>query len=185
MAKDSSPSKITVDFSNVGDRTEGGRAAHVPEGDYLLKVTGAKIKSKKDDDSSKYIAWTVAIVKPSKYANAGTIFHNTTLKSDGLWSLRNLLEDMGLKVPKKSVEVPLATIVAKQLEFGATLADDEYNAKTKSKIVATFKKADYEAAASATTDSTKPAASKDEDDEDEEESDSDDEDLDELDVDDL
>jgi hypothetical protein len=138
------PSKLTVDFSGVGDRREGGKAAHVPEGDYLLKVVGVELKSKKDDETSKYLSWRFVIAKPEKHANAGSIWTNTTLKPDGLWSLRNLLDDMGITVPKSSVALPLQTIAKSGRLVGATLEDDEYNGKVKSQIAATFKKEQYE-----------------------------------------
>lgn len=173
------PSKLTVDFSNVEDRREGGgKAAHVPEGDYLLQVVGVELMSKKDDPKSKYLKWRFKIVEPSRFTSKGTVYNNTTLKPEGLWALRNLLEDMGLKVEKKALDLPLAAIVKKQPIFGATLADgDEYNGKVKSEIVSTFKKEAYEGEKGGGEDT----------DSDEEESDSDDEEeeVDELDVDDL
>ncbi len=169
------PTKLTVDFSGVGDRREGGKSAHVPEGDYLLKVAGVELKSKKDDETSKYLSWRFVIAKPEKYANAGSIWTNTTLKPDGLWSLRNLLDDMGINVPKSAVALPLQTIAKSGRLVGATLEDEEYNGKVKSVIAATFKKEQYESTGST-------------DDEDEEESDTEDseeETAEELDLDDI
>lgn len=190
------PSALSIDFSNVGDRTESGRAAHVPEGDYLLQVVGYEIR-KKNEENTQYISWKTRIVKPTKYKNAGIIYHITSLKEESLWSLRNFLEDMGIKVPKSVAKVPLKSIVEAKKIIGATLEDDEYNDKIKSKIVATFKKADYEETGEAETDDEE---SEDEVEETvapvakktkavtaavEETEDEDDEDLDELDVDDL
>lgn len=172
------PSKLSVDFSNVDERREGGKAAHVPEGDYLLKVVGCELKSKQGDESSKYLNWRLEIVEPSKYRNAGAIWHVTSLKPEALWNLRNFLEDLGMAVPRKAVDLPIATIVKKQLVIGATLADDEYTkpgsdkSTVKSKIQATFKKDAFEGATASDEDETATA-----DDEDEE--------VDELDVDDL
>jgi len=140
------PSKITVDFSGVEERREGGgRAAHVPEGDYLLRVEACELKSKKDDATSKYLNWRVTIAAPEKYKNAGSIWHTTTLKQEGLWSLRNFLEDLGVSVPKSAVDIPFVAIAAKHPIIGATLEDHEYNNKVTSRIAATFKKAAYEA----------------------------------------
>lgn len=141
------PTKLTIDFSQVEDRREGGKAAHVPEGDYLLQVTGVELKSKKDDEASKYLSWRFVIAKPERYKNAGSVYTITSLKPENLWSLRNLLEDLGITVPKKAVGLPLAEIAKSGRLMGATLEDDEYNGKTKSKIAATFKKEQYEATA--------------------------------------
>lgn len=168
------PSKLTVDFSNVEDRREGGKAAHVPEGDYLLKVGGIELKSKKDDESSKYLNWRFTIVAPEKYKNAGSVYFITSLKPESLWNLRNLLEDLGITVPKKAVGLPIAEIAKSGRIVGATLEDDEYNGKVKSKIAATFKKEVYEAT----------ATSSDSDDE-EETADSDEEETEELDIEDI
>jgi len=174
------PSVLTVDFSNVGDRTEGGRAAHVPPGDYLAQVLGVELRSKKDDETSKYLSWKLGIIKPEKFKGAGVIYFVTSLKEEALWNLRNFLEDCGIKVPKSAIKLPLADIIAKKPTLGVTLDDDEYNGKVKSKVQATFKKADYEDTGEATTE-----------DEDEEEATSDataedeEEDLDEIGIDDL
>lgn len=146
------PAKLSVDFSNVSDRQEGGvKAAHVPEGDYLLRVVGCELKKKKDDESSKYLNWRVSVVKPEKYKNAGVIYFVTSLKEEALWNLRNFLEDLGYKIPKSIVNIPIAKIVEEKKLFGATLQDDEYNDKVKSKIAATFKASDYQESAEEST----------------------------------
>jgi len=170
------PSKLSIDFSNVEDRREGGKAAHVPPGDYLVQVVGCELKTKKDDETSKYLSWRLQIVTPEKYKGAGTIWHTTSLKPEALWNLRNFLEDLGISVPKKSVDVPIQAIVAKKLIIGVTLDDDTYNEKTKSKVQATFKKADYEGTSEDEETSDGGSAELDAEDE---------EDLEELDVDDI
>jgi hypothetical protein len=98
------PSKLSVDFSNVGDRSEGGAAAHVPEGDYLLQVVGCELRKKKDDESSKYLSWKLGIAKPEKYKGKGAIYHITTLKEEGLWSLRNFLERYACRLELSDLE---------------------------------------------------------------------------------
>lgn len=170
------PSKISVDFSNVEERREGGKSAHVPEGDYLLRVEDCQLKAKKDNPESKYLNWRLSIVSPEKYKNSGAIWHITSLKQEALWNLRNFLEDLGIPVPKSSVDIPIAAIVKKHPIIGATLADDEYESTTKSKIAATFKKDAFEATGEETDDEDEDTAT---------ESSDDDEDMEELDVDDL
>lgn len=179
------PAKLSVDFSNVSDRKEGGgKAAHVPEGDYLLQVLGCELRKKKEDES-KYLSWRLGIVKPSKYAHAGVVYFVTSLKEEALWNLRNFLEDLGYSIPKKAVDVPIAKIVEGKKLIGATLQDDEYNEKVKSKVAATFKASAYEETAEA------PAATEADDEEETaaaattSSSDDDDEELEEIDVDDI
>ena len=174
------PATISVDFSNVGERRQGKPAAHVPAGDYLLEIKDYEIRSKQDDESRKRISWETAIVSPSGFAGK-TIYHNTSLVPESLWALRNLLEDCGVKVPKKMVDLPLGKMIGKR--FGATLEDDDYNPeKIKSKVAATFPASEF-----AETAPTEEA----EDDADEAtaavttSSDDDDDDMEELDMDDI
>lgn len=171
------PATLSVDFSNVGERRQGKPAAHVPEGDYVLEIKDYEIRSKQDDESKKRISWECAIISPSAHAGK-TIYHNTGLSPESLWSLRNLLEDAGVKVPKKMVDVPLGKMIGKQ--FGATLADDDYNPeKIKSKVAGTFPVTEY-------ADTAAPEG--DADDEDEATTavtTSDDDDMEELDMDDI
>lgn len=145
MPKPVLPAAISVDFSKVEERRESGKAIHVPPGDYLARVAGCEQRSKKDDTSSKYLSWKLEIIKPEKYTGKGFIYFVTSLKEEALWNLRNFLEDLGVTVPKSIVKIPIKTIVEKKMVLGITVDDDEYNEKVKSKVQATFKKADYEA----------------------------------------
>ena len=61
---------------------------------------------------------------------------------------------MGITVPKKAVALPLAEIAKSGRICGATLEDDEYGGKVKSKVAATFKKEQYEATAEVETEET-------------------------------
>lgn len=175
------PASLSVDFSGVGDRRSGKPSAHVPAGDYLLEIKDYEIRSKQDDESKKRVSWQTAIVKPEIHAGK-TIYHNTGLQAESLWSLHNLLEDTGVKVPKKLVDVPLAKMVGRR--FGATLDDDDYNPeKIKSKVVATFHFSEY-------ADTAAPAGTTDEDADDEATTDAvtttgSDDDMEELDMDDI
>lgn len=171
------PTRITVDFSNVEDSR--APAAHVPEGDYLLEVAGCQLKSKKDDETSKYLSWMWKIVAPSQFKGK-TIYSITSLKPEALWNLRGLLVDMlgEERVPKASVNIPLESIVKARKKVGATVADDEpYEGKVKSKIVATFPASDYQELGQATATPVDDSNGQSEE--------TDDADIDELDVDDL
>jgi hypothetical protein len=46
-------------------------------------------------------------------------------------------------VPQKALDIPIGKIVAAKKRVGATVEDDEYNNKLKSKIVGTFSEADW------------------------------------------
>lgn len=161
--------KLSVDLSGVPERREGGRAARVPEGDYILKLKDAyftKVKAGSKNAGQPQAVWVFEIAQPSKYKSAGSIFYRTGMWPDALFSFRNILQDLlnGKEIPKKVHTIDLTKYIGK--EVGATLADgDEYNGKIRSEIVNTFPASKYSEA----------EASDDEDDEDADETDDEDE----------
>lgn len=133
------PEKLTVDFTGVGERRG---AAHIPPGDYIAKVKDYEIKYKKlegggFDKERPYINWQFVVTAPEAQKGT-TLYFVTSLVKESLFNLRNLLEDMGVTVPQKAVDVPLGKLVGK--EVGITVDDDEYEGKVRSKIQATFNK---------------------------------------------
>lgn len=176
------PAKLTVDFTGVEEGKRGGSAVHVPPGDYILEITDYEQKYKvvdgKPQKDRPYLNWKLKIVEPEEFKGRGPIYHVTSLVQESLWNLRNFLSDMGLKVPSKATNIPLAKLIGRKI--GATLEDDTFDNKTKSKIAATFAPSDLGGSAAA-------------EDEDEDETDvavaatssDDDEDLEELELDDL
>jgi hypothetical protein len=136
----SKPASLSIDFEGVEERRQGGSAAHVPAGDYIVQVSDYEVRTKKDDASRKYISWQLKIVAPAEFKGK-KVYFVTSLVKESLWNLRNFLEDMGVKVPAKLVDVPLAKLKGRQV--GVTLDDDEYEGKIKSKVVSTFNKNDW------------------------------------------
>ena len=121
---------ITVDFSSVEER--GGR---VEPGDYVLKVM--KIELRKGQSSgNRYVNLTTQIASEGE-AKGSTIYHTCSLQPQALWNLRNTLQAMGKKIPQKSVNISLKSLIGQK--FGATLDDDEYEGTTRSKVVDVFK----------------------------------------------
>lgn len=165
------PAKLTVDFSGIEVR-QG--SVHLPEGDYLVEVAGCEIRSKKDDESRKYLNWALRVVLPEQYRGK-TVYYRTSLVRESLWNLRKFLVDLlgEDKVPQRAVDIPLATIVAKKPQVGVTLQDDEYEGKLKSEVAVTFSKSEYQSDQSS-------LAPKDDEDEAEETEDTDEIDLDDL-----
>lgn len=141
------PLRRTIDFTGVEDRAGGPPAAHVPEGDYLLRVENVEIK-KKTGAAFEYANWLVRIVKAAVGSGSGAIYHTTSFNPNSLWSLRSLLKDLeGKDIPQKAVGVDFGKYIGKQ--FGATVVDDDPYTKTdeatgqskttqKSKIAYTF-----------------------------------------------
>jgi hypothetical protein len=146
--KGTKPATLSIDFEGVEER-RGGASAHVPPGDYIVKVADYEIRTKKDDNSRRYISWALDIVAPSEFKGK-RVYFITSLVKESLWNLRNFLEDMGVKVPARAVDVPLAKL--KGRELGITVDDDEYEGKIKSKVVSTFNKSDWSEAETSTED---------------------------------
>lgn len=178
------PSRISVDFSGV-EVNKGGRADHIPEGDYLSEVVDCIQRTKKDDPSVKMLNWHLKIVEPAQFRGK-SVYNNTVLVPESLWALRSFLVNMlgEDKVPQRSLEIPIEKIVKAKKRVGITVADDEYNGKLKSKVVDTFSPNEWADRHSTSTGSDIV------DDDDEEDvkdavTSSDDEDMDEIDLDDL
>lgn len=179
--------KLTVDMSNVPERREGGRSAHVPPGDYLLKLTDAyftKVKAGNKNAGKPMAVWIFSIEKPASHKSAGSIYYRTGLWEEAVFSFRNLLQDLlnGKAIPKRAVDVDLKKYIGKLV--GATLDDAEpYNNRVKSEIINTFTAGNFtEQQASDEEgddeeDDEDELQTSDDDDEDEESEDEDDDDL--------
>ncbi len=116
--------KLKVDFSGVDKEIRrGGGAAHVPEGDYLLKIVSHEVR-KSESSGARYINWRFTIASPKEHKGK-TIYDNTSLKPEALWNLRNLIHAAtGKNVAGKAVGFDPSTIEGKTI--AATLADDEF-----------------------------------------------------------
>jgi hypothetical protein len=171
--------KIKIDFSGVDQEIRsGGRAAHVPEGDYLAKPVNAELR-KSEKSGSKYISWRFQVVEPKKFKGK-TLYDRTSLKPDALWNLRNLIHAaLGKNIAGKVVNFDPEQIYGKVVMI--TAEDDEYEGKVRSSIVDYQPKDKYEEG-----DEDEDEEGEDDDEEEEEEEDEEeDEDLDDVDVEEL
>jgi hypothetical protein len=124
---------VKVDMSDVEDRKSGSR---LEPGNYHFKCKKIPALKKTNDGSSKYINFEFHVSAP-KESKGEMIYHISSLKSNALWNLRNVMLAMGMKVPKKVLTLDLAKFKGK--EFGATIDDEESDDyATKSKIVETW-----------------------------------------------
>jgi len=114
---------IRIDARGVDKEIRsGGRAAHLPEGDFLFKVMSHEVR-RSERSGSKYITWTVQCVTP-KYKGK-TIYHITSLKPDALWNLRNLVfACTGKNIAGKLVDFQPRRLYGKV--FAGTTEDDSY-----------------------------------------------------------
>lgn len=133
--------KKILDFTNVKDGADYN-PVHQPEGEYLLEIVGVdETPSKGGNDM-----WTFKCKDVNK--PRATYPHRCTLNVEALWKIRNLFVACGVNVPKKKVNVDPNKLIGKQ--FGAMLADDEYEGKMKSVIEGVFPASDMPAPSSKT-----------------------------------
>ena len=127
--------KLKVDFSGVDqDIRRGGGVAHVPEGDYLAKIISSETRES-EKSGSRYLSWKLAITEPKEFKGKN-LYHITSLKPDALWNLRNFIHAAtGKNVAGKVLNVDTSALEGKII--AVTVEDDEYEGKTRSRIVDT------------------------------------------------
>jgi|SRR5215471_1467884 len=116
---------IRIDFRGVDPeiRSRSGRAARVPEGDYLLKILHGDKRQNKNGDGS-HISWSFSVISPKEYSGK-TLYMVTSLKPDALWNLRNLIHAaIGKNVAGSIANFNPGTIEGKTI--AATTEDNEY-----------------------------------------------------------
>src|SRR5690606_25506002 len=97
---------IVIDFSQVD---EGG--SRIPAGEYVVKVAKAEIRN--GESGYQYISWTLEII--SGEYKGKKAYHNTSLKPEALFNLRNFLTALGVSVPKGKMTLNLKEYVGKVL----------------------------------------------------------------------
>jgi hypothetical protein len=123
--------KIKVDFSGV----EESKDFDIAPGKYRVKVqeitqeTGAK---------APYLKWKLKILNGS--AKGLTIFHNTSLAPNALFSLRDTLVALGVSVPKSAVAIDPDKFIGK--EFGIETTMRTYEGKEYANVKKVFNIAD-------------------------------------------
>jgi cobalamin biosynthesis protein CobT len=158
---------MVVDFSDVEPGGGGGGGARVPEDDYQLRCV--EIKSAESKSSGNpMLVWTLEISK-GKHKGKKLKPTYTVLNANSLWKLMQVLEAMGIEVPKKKLDVLPLIKKAKGKECGGTVVDEAYEKDGKEKVSSTI-------AEFFDLETLNDSADEDEDDEDEDDTDDDDED---------
>ena len=108
----------------------GGRAPRLPEGNYLAEVKSAKAAEAKSS-GNPMVVWEFKIVD-GKYE--GTVLrHRTVLIPQSLWSFRQVLEALKVKLKDSTMEIPLPRLVGRTC--GIEVVDgDEYEGRIRSEI---------------------------------------------------
>lgn len=178
MAK--APKPVTIDFTKEEEGAGGARPRY-PEGDYVLKVKSAKYITSKDKGTPGIEVKYVIVSGPGGEKHKGKPVTDTLwLTPKSLSRVRGFLETVGMKVPKKKVNIDLNKVVGR--EVGATMEDDEYkNERTGKSRISSRLSWEF-------IDPSDVGAGVDDDeeaDEDTDDEDDDDEDLEDLDLDDM
>jgi hypothetical protein len=129
--------QVSIDFTNV---KEGGNFSkkHMPEGDYLAKVT--KVEDAKSKEGGDHM-WLFTI--QLKNTPSATYPHYCkTGQANQFWKIRNLLVAAGLNVPKKKLKVDPSKVVGKMI--AVSLQDTEYDGKEQSEVGAVFSPQDLD-----------------------------------------
>jgi hypothetical protein len=135
--------KERIDFSGVPKEIRrGGGARHIPEGDYALKILKVEKRWKDNDKSNKpYFSWIMQVSDgPAKGTN---LYYVTSLKTDALFNLRNLIHAVtGKNVAGRAVNWDPESVIGKKV--AGTVQDDEYEGKIRSRLVDVYPIAELE-----------------------------------------
>lgn len=182
--KSSSKDSFVVDFSK---EEEGGGSKRFPEGDYVVKIVGAKLINSKDKGTPG-LELKMKLREPEKFRGK-PISENLWLTPKALGRVRSLLELCGIDVPKKKAKIPFKALIGQ--EVGITIEDDTYetnDGKKRTRSTVAYEFLDPEVVRSGGVDEDdEEEEDTDEDvdeDEDTDDEDEDDDDVEDLDVDD-
>jgi hypothetical protein len=114
-------SPLKVNFEGVE------ASGNVREGRQLAKVK--EVELKETEAGNEYLNWVLS-------AKGGTIYHTTSLQTQALWNLRNMLEAMGMEVPESELELDLAEFVG--MEVGVEVEHETYQGKKKPRVIDLF-----------------------------------------------
>lgn len=128
---------VSIDFTNV---KEGGNFSkkHMPEGDYLGKVT--KVQDAKSKEGGDHM-WLFTL-QLKNTPSATYPYYCKTGAANQFWKIRNLLVAAGLNVPKKKLKVDPSKVVGKMV--AVSLQDTEYDGKEQSEVQAVFSAQDLD-----------------------------------------
>lgn len=126
MARTSRKSKkagsLKVDFTGVES------SGKVAEGRQIASVVEVEVKTS-ESTGNEYLSWKLK-------AKGGSVFHNTSLQTQALWNLRNMLEALGMEVPEAAIDIDLTEFP--DMELGIEVEHETYQGKKKPRIIDLF-----------------------------------------------
>ena len=149
MPRNSRSTSVKVDFSGVEVKDFS-----IPDGDYVLTVTSVE-KKRSESSGQDYLSWEFKVAEgPSK---GKKVWHNTSLQPQSLWTLRQLLEAMGMEVEEGEMELELDDMAGESV--GASIANEKYEGKDRPKIAQFIEVSDVEVEPKPTPTKAKATAS--------------------------
>lgn len=119
--------RATFDFSDVKTASR----KKIPSGDYKFRIEEIEDG---EGDAGPY--WKVISTISEGKHEGFKDWSNYSHSKKALWKLAQLLTACGIKVSKKKMTVDKKSLIG--CEFGATVEDDTYEGKTRSKIADVF-----------------------------------------------
>ena len=119
--------KIKVDFSQVEDAPDYS----IENGKYKVSVVDVE---KKEGNKAPYLKWTLKLLDGK--SKGLQLFLNTSLSPSALFKLREVLESLGIKVPKSAVSLDPAKV--KNLTMGVVVENKPYEGNMYPNVVKTF-----------------------------------------------
>lgn len=116
---------LTLDFTNVESRDV------LPEGTYVVKVDKV---TEEEGAKAPYLKWELSVTQ-GDHKNR-KLWHNTSLAPQALWSLRGLLEALGMEIPTGVYKLDLKQLIG--LPVAVTIEHRTYQNKVQSKIIDIF-----------------------------------------------
>lgn len=120
---------IKVDFTGVE------ASGNVPEGRFLLTVSGTPEVKTSENSGNDYINWKFQTSK-------GVVWHMTSLAPQALFNLRNTLEALGLEVDESVMDLDLTEMDG--LTCGGEVEHEVYGGKKRARLVDLFPEAELE-----------------------------------------
>lgn len=132
---------VEVNFSDTESRggSKGMRSAQVPPNDYAVKVIKAELTTSSEKETPGIRV--VFKITQGKYKGKELV-DNLWLTKKSLWRVRQALEAMGITVPSSKFKVEPSKLVGTTCAI--TVDDEEYDGKVRSRVVDTFRLADFE-----------------------------------------
>lgn len=125
---------VLIDFSDVDTQQ---RRRKIPSGDYAFRITEIE-----DGEGEKGPYWTVISEVTSGKYEGFKDWSRYSFSQKALWKLAQLLTACGIEVSKKKMNLRKKDLIG--LEFGASVEEEEYEGKVRSRIADVFPMSELE-----------------------------------------